>query len=159
MMITSIKIHNHRSIHDFEMHCESLVVMLGPNNHGKSNILSALDFFLSTSAKPSEEDFFSYRGDDNELWVELTFHGITEQERTTFKKYLRSDDSICVRKTAKLTEGTKVETFYNGYVEEPEEMWLQSDAVEHLTKREEVKDTPLSNLMPEKGRLTRYLID
>lgn len=158
MMITSIKIHNHRSIHDLEMHCESLVVMLGPNNHGKSNILSALDFFLSTSAKPSEEDFFSYRGDDNELWVELTFHGITEQERTTFKKYLRSDDSICVRKTAKLTEGTKVETFYNGYVEEPEERWLQSDAVEHLTKREEVKDTPLSNLMPEKGRLTKSLI-
>ena len=158
MMITSIKIHNYRSIHDLEMHCESLAVMLGPNNHGKSNILSALDFFLSTSAKPSEEDFFAYRGDDNELLVELTFHEITEQERTTFKRYLRSDDSICVRKTAKLTEGAKVETFYNGYVEEPEERWLQSDAVDHLTKREELKDTPLSDLVPEKGRLTKSLI-
>jgi CRISPR-associated exonuclease Cas4 len=140
------------------MHCESLVVMLGPNNHGKSNILSALDFILSTSAKPSEEDFFAYRGDDNELWVELTFHELTGQERTTFKRYLRLDDSICVRKIAKLTEGGKVETFYNGYVEEPEEWWLQSDAVDHLTKREEVKDTPLGDLVPEKGRLTKSLI-
>ena len=158
MMITSIRIHNYRSIHDLEMHCESLVVMLGPNNHGKSNILSALDFFLSTSAKPSEEVFFAYRGDDNELWVELTFHELTEQELTTFKRYLRSDNSICVRKTAKFTEGGKVETFYNGYVEEPEEWWLQSAAVDHLTKREEVNDTPLRDFVPEKGRLTKSLI-
>lgn len=158
MMITSIKIHNYRSIHDLEMHCESLVVILGPNNHGKSNILSALDFFLSTSAKPSEEDFFAYRGDDNELWVELTFHELTEQELTTFKRYLSSDNSICVRKTAKFSEGGKVETFYNGYVEEPEEWWLHSNAVDRLTKREEVKDTPLGDLVPEKGRLAKPLI-
>jgi len=145
MMITSIRIHNYRSIHDLEMHCESLVVMLGPNNHGKSNILSALDFFLSTSAK-------------NELWVELTFHELTEQELTTFKRYLRSDNSICVRKTAKFAESGKVETFYNGYIEEPGEWWLQSTAVDHLTKREEVNDTPLRDLVPEKGRLTKSLI-
>jgi len=158
MRVASLKIHNYRSIHDLEMHCESLVVMLGPNNHGKSNILSALDFILSTSAKPSEEDFFAYRGDDNELWVELTLHELTEQERTTFRRYLRSDESISVRKTARLTETGKAETFYNGYVEEPEERWLQSSAIDHLTKREEVNNTPLGDLVPEKGRLTKSLI-
>lgn len=158
MTITRIKIHNYRSIHNIEMHCKSLVVMLGPNNHGKSNILSALEFFLSTKAKPSEEDFFAYRGDENELWVEITFHELNEQEHTTFKKYLRSDDSVCVRKTAKFTEEGKIETFYNGYVEEPGEWWLQSDAVSRLAKREEVKETPLSDLVPEKGKLTKSLI-
>ena len=56
MRIRKVKIHNYRSIREAEIHCEPLVVMLGPNNHGKSNILSALEFALSTSAKPSEDD-------------------------------------------------------------------------------------------------------
>jgi len=158
MKVTNLKIHNYRSIHDLEMHCESLMIMLGPNNHGKSNILSALDFILSTPAKPSEEDYFAYRGDDNELWVELTFHELTEQERTTFNRYLCSGDSICVRKTARLNEVEKSETFYNGYVEESEEWWLQSDAVDALMEKDVIQDTPLGDLVPKKGRLTKSLI-
>jgi len=135
MRIRKVKINNYRSIHDLEMYCEPLVVMLGPNNHGKSNILSALEFALSTSAKPSEDDFFAFRGDDNVLWVELTFHQLTDQERTTFKRYLRADGTIRIRKTARLGEGGKVEISYNGYIQKPEEWWLQSDAIDRLTKR------------------------
>ena len=85
MRIQSLQIHHFRSIRDIMIQCPSLVILLGPNNHGKSNIVSALEFALSPSAKPSEEDFFAFRKEgDDELWVELTFHELTEQERTTF---------------------------------------------------------------------------
>jgi len=159
MRICHVRIHNYRSIREMNMHCEPLVVMLGPNNHGKSNILSALEFALSTSAKPSEDDFFAFRGDDNVLWVELTFHQLTDQERTTFKRYLRADGSIRIRKTARLSEEGKVEISYNGYIQEPEEWWLQSDAIDRLTKREEANETPLKEYLPETGRLSKTKVE
>jgi len=89
MRINKLKIHNYRSIRDLEMQCLSMVTLLGPNNHGKSNLLSALEFGLSTSAKPVEQDFFAYRDpNDNELWIEMTFHELTKQEKTTFNRYV-----------------------------------------------------------------------
>lgn len=76
MRICKVSIHNYRSIRDLEMECGPLVVLLGSNNHRKSNILSAIDFTLSTLAKATKEDFFAYKeGKDknmaNELWVEF----------------------------------------------------------------------------------------
>jgi hypothetical protein len=159
MKINKIKIHNFRSICDLEMECQSLVVMLGPNNHGKSNVISALEFALSTSAKPAQSDFCLFGGGNGTLWVELTFHELTEQELITFKKYLRPDSCFCVRKTARLNESGAIEVSYNGYVTEPEEWWLKGDSVTRLTSREEVQGTPLSTLVPPTGRLKKALIE
>ena len=48
MRIKGLGIHNYRSIKDLTLKCSSMVCMLGPNNHGKSNILSALEYFLTS---------------------------------------------------------------------------------------------------------------
>lgn len=119
MKIKKIKIHNFRSICDLEMECQSHVVMLGPNNHGKSNVISALEFALSTSAKPAQSDFCVFGEENDTLWVELTFHELTAQEHITFRRYIRSDNGLCLRKTARLAE-SGYEISYNGYVTEPE---------------------------------------
>jgi putative ATP-dependent endonuclease of the OLD family len=156
MQIQKIKTHNFRSMKDLEMECDSLAVLLGPNNHGKSNILAALEFHLSNSLKPKEEDFFAFRNNEDNLWVELTFRELTDQEKRTFKKYLRSDSTICIRKTALMNDG-KIEVTYNGYVEEPKEFWLKGDSVDILTKRDESAKTPLKDLVPS-GRLTKAII-
>lgn len=157
MEIEKIRIHNYRSIRDLEISCTSLVIMLGPNNHGKSNILSALDFALSTSSKPLKEDFFLFR-EDNELWVELTFHKLTEQECKTFEKYLTHEKTICIRKTARLREDDKIDVSYNGYVKEPTEWWLKNENIDILLKRDEIEKTPLKDYIPKTGRLTKKLI-
>jgi len=136
-----------------------MLVLLGPNNHGKSNILSAVAFVLSTGAKPSVSDFFQFRGDDNELWVDLTFEALTEQEQTTFKKYLRSDGSIRIRKSARLTDTGGIDVSYNGYLQQPMEDWLRADSVPSLTTRDAVNATPLADLVPSSGRLSRAHIE
>jgi len=159
MRISEIKIHNYRSIRDIHFLCQPLLLMLGPNNHGKSNILSAVEFALSTSAKPRIEDFFHFRGDDNELWVELTFVSLTEQEQNTFKKYLRANGSMCVRKTARLNEAGNVEVTYNGYLQQAQESWLRADAVPTLTKRDEVAKIPLGKMVPQSGRLSKARVE
>lgn len=158
MRLRSLKIHNFRSIKDIELICTPLTTLIGPNNHGKSNILKALEFGLSTSVKISEQDFFVFReSEDDTLWVELTFQDLTGQERKTFEKYILSDETICLRKTAQLRD-EKIEIAYNGYFEIPEEDWLNPDRAKDYTSRENLVNTPLQNYVPENGRLTIEII-
>ncbi len=90
MIISHIKIHNYRSIKDVDFETRRMMVFLGPNNHGKSNILGAIEFALSTLVKVDAKDFFTCRDEHdkencaNELWIELTFTDLTEQEKSTF---------------------------------------------------------------------------
>lgn len=159
MRIKHLRIHNYRSIRDLDMECLPLVTLLGPNNHGKSNLLAALEFCLSTSAKPVEQDFFFNRGEgDNDFWVEITFHELTEQEKNTFKKYVQSDGTICIRKTARIQNG-EIDVFYNGYVERPDAEWLNSDNAGNYTSQESINQTPLKDFIQSSGRLTKAHIE
>jgi len=134
------------------------MIFLGPNNHGKSNILSAIEFALVPSSKPSLSDFNKFCGDKYELWVEISFNELTEQEKITFKKYLRQDGTFTIRKTAKLLENGKIETILNGYCQEPTLEWLKSSAVSSLTKKEVINALPLKDLVPASGRITQAQI-
>lgn len=165
MRIQKVRIRNFRSIREIELACQPLQVFLGPNNHGKSNILAAIEFALSTSAKPFVDDFFAFRDEgDNEMWIDLEFAELTDQEKTTFLKYVTSNGTVEIRKTARLKEEEGVEFSYHGYVSEPEEWWLKSSAIERLSNRSEVEREvehipQLKALLLEKGRLTSQKIE
>lgn len=163
MRIDEVHIHNYRSIRDLRFRVEPLMVLVGPNNHGKSNILRAIEFHLTPSAKPTPQDVFMARDNgDDELWVELCFRDLTDQERNTFKKYVLSDGRLRVRKSAKVsTSGS--EASYQGYVEEPDEWWLRVDAYERLKSRDlieqEAEKVPqLRPLLKQSGRMTKGTI-
>jgi len=159
MRIKTLRIHNFKSIRDLSLECMPLMALIGPNNHGKSNILSALEFALSTSAKPVEQDFFSHRNaNDNEFWVEMTFNELTEQEKNTFKRYVSPDGSICIRKTARMQNGG-IEVAYNGYVEQPDEEWLCGDKSGEYATQEKIKGTPLKDLVPSSGKLSKQAVE
>ena len=157
MRLQKLNIHNYRSIHNIDIDCQNMVTLLGPNNHGKSNILSALDFALSTSAKPTHADFFTHR-DEDVFWVEMTFCNLTEQEKTTFKRYVRANGTICVRKTARQIDDA-FETSYNGWIEQPEEPWLRTDNSGDYTSREKISATPLVDFVPPEGRITKPIVE
>lgn len=156
MRISHLTIHNYRSIRHLELCCESMAVLLGANNHGKSNILSALEFSLTPGDKPKENDFCSFRAleEDQDLWVELTFSELTEQEKKTWKRYLLPGDVVRFRKTATLKDGGTTETSYAGYSREYAQWWLRSEASETLTTKEEYEKTPLKEI-PIKGKITK----
>lgn len=156
MRLLRLKIHNFRSIRDLELECQAMVTLLGPNNHGKSNLLSALDFGLSTSAKPAVEDFFTHCDDDT-FWVEMTFCDLTAQEKNTFKRYVRSDGNFCVRKTCRKKDGG-VESGYNGWVEQPDEPWLRAENAGDYISRDRISATPLNEFAPE-GRITKAIVE
>ena len=160
MKIISVTIHNFRSIRHCDLLCRDMLVLLGQNNHGKSNIISALDFALNSSVKPDIDELFAFAdADDKTLWVEVAFDRLTEQESTTWKKYVLADGTFRFRKSATFDDGGRVSIAYNGYVSEPEEEWLQADNVSNYTSRDAVSDTRLSAYVPEKGRVTKADIE
>lgn len=160
MRIRNVHIRNYRSIRNLEFAPHPLTVLLGPNNHGKSNIVAALDFALSTSAKPEEGDIFAFRAEDEKgFWVELTFDALTDQERNTFKRYVLNDGTVKIRKSARLTESGSIEISYNGYSEEPDEIWLKASEAGNYTRRPDAEATPLVESIPESGRLSKAVIE
>lgn len=150
MKIEKICIKNWRSIKDQEIHAQDLMVIIGQNNHGKSNLLSSILFFFGET-KHHDLDF--YLG-AKELFVELQFCDLDDADKITFKKYITNEGRIVVRKTAYL-EGSFE---YRGYIENPREEWLQESNASAYTNRELASSLPLYSYLPQNGRITKQNI-
>jgi predicted ATP-dependent endonuclease of OLD family len=148
MNIDKIKIHNWRSIPDIEIVFEDLMIFIGQNNSGKSNIISSLLYFFG-SITQNDLDFHD---NTTELFVEVTFKNLDNFDKKQFKKYLSNDDKICVRKTAE--KGGEV--VYNGYLFSPKENFLKEESTSG--KREDLEKTPLVDFLPQSGRLTKEIV-
>ncbi|WP_057787434.1 ATP-dependent endonuclease [Alishewanella sp. WH16-1] len=147
MKIEKITIKNWRSIKDQVIYAQDLMVIIGQNNHGKSNLLSSILFFFG-EIKHHDLDF--HKG-STELFVELQFGCLDESDNTTFKKYLTSEGKIVVRKTAYL--GGSFE--YRGYIENPTEEWLQEANASAYTTRELASSLPFHPFIPATGRISK----
>jgi CRISPR-associated exonuclease Cas4 len=152
MYIHKIIISNWRSVKNLEVDANKLMVIIGQNNHGKSNLLSALLFFFG-EIKHQDLDFnFGAK----ELFVQIEFTDLDESDRTTFKKYITSSGNIIVRKTAYI--GGNFD--YRGFIENPEDEWLQESNASAYTKRETAESLPFYVYLPSSGRLTKqHIVD
>ena len=147
MKIRELTIYNWRSIHKISLSVEDLMIFIGQNNHGKSNILSAILFFFGEISL----DILDFHRDREDLFVEILFGDLDDGDRTTFKKYVTTKNNIRVRK-----EATKECTFtYHGYLEVPEEEWLREENISNYLKREDAETLPLAKLLPNSGRITK----
>lgn len=126
------------------------MVFIGQNNHGKSNLLTALLFFFGESSC-QELDF---RNGTDQLSVEITFDDLDELDLRTFQKYVNAKQEITVRRSAEKNT-TKCE--YRGYVEEPIDDWLIESNANRYAKREDAEKTPLKDILPESGRITKAI--
>lgn len=147
MKIREIKIHNWRSIRDETISFQDLMILIGQNNHGKSNVIFALLFFLNEIGI----DPLDFNNGSDELFIEVLFGDLDDTDRRTFKKYLTAAGTIRVRKQAKKDGGFS----YHGYVETPVEDWLKEEKISDYTKREVADTLPLSYFLPESGRITK----
>ena len=147
MKIQNAQIQNWRSIQFVDLDYQDLMIFIGQNNHGKSNILSALLFFFG-ELKPHELDF---NNNADELFVELVFTDLDESDKSTFRKYVTSSNEIRVRKTANISGSFD----YKGYIQNPVEEWLQESNVSAYTTRAIAEALPFAEFLPESGRITQ----
>lgn len=150
MKINKIKIHNWRSIKDIEIDFQDMMIFIGQNNHGKSNILSALLFFFG-EIPCSDLDF--NRG-SNELYVEVTFSNLDDADKITFKKYVTVNNTIKVKK--QIVKGESSE--YHGYCQIPNEDWLKEEKIAEYNNKASINNTPLAEFILESGRVTKEMV-
>lgn len=150
MEITRLHISNWRSIAEIELQISSLAILIGQNNHGKSNVLSAVLFFFG---EIRHQDLDFHHGAE-ELFVECTFSHLNDVEKTTFQKYVTTDGHIVVRKTAFLGGSFQ----YNGFLEVPTDPSLQEANAGNYTRREAAANEIFSGHLPATGRLSKQNI-
>ncbi len=81
MQITRIRIQNWRSIKDVDFYPSGICSVIGPNNAGKTNILSALNFVLGEkwpSLNTLQDGDFYNRDRSRDIKIEINFSGGNE---------------------------------------------------------------------------------
>ncbi len=104
MKIQKIKIHNYRSIIDAKIEAHDYLMLVGENNAGKSNVVSALRCFYE-NLKWNSSDLPKLGRVDDDSWVELSFilneneweniaekyHGSSSDYELVLKRYFAGD--------------------------------------------------------------------
>ena len=118
MQIKSIKIKNFRSYQEVELNCSSFNILVGRNNHGKSNFIEALEWFYTGKA-PIGEIRRSNSGHDKPIEVEITFSNVqmgleeisNETNKEKIKNIIDQKDELKVRRSS--TDDPKKREVFN----------------------------------------------
>jgi putative ATP-dependent endonuclease of OLD family len=132
MRLIEFHVKNYRSIVDSgRIRIERLQAFVGENNAGKSNLLYALQVFLTSgTGGVMDPDFFDK---DNPIIITTTFGELTSDERRRLRPYLLGDRLI-LRKEISLQEDersgkVKPTSTYHGYLAKPRDWWLSVEGV------------------------------
>lgn len=132
MKLTYLSISNFRSIKDVQkVRIESIQAFVGENNAGKSNILRAVECFLSGGAggvQPSD-----FNDQIKPIIITAEFEALSKTERRKLRAYLIGDKLI-LQKNLKISTDArlgkpKVTAEYHGYQAEPKDWWLSINKV------------------------------
>jgi hypothetical protein len=132
MQLSALRIQNFRSIVDSgEIRSESMLALVGENNCGKSNVLRALEAFLSAGAGGVRAVHF-YDG-ASPIVITITFAKLTRQDRKVLRRYLLGDrlileKHVTIERDADSGKGS-VKAEYHGYIATPRDWWLSTDAI------------------------------
>ncbi|AMW31992.1 Predicted ATP-dependent endonuclease of the OLD family, contains P-loop ATPase and TOPRIM domains [Fervidobacterium changbaicum] len=102
MKIKEVTIHNFRSITDVTLHMKDYSVLMGPNNTGKTNIMSALRVLYGDLAFEKERDLPKLHKSENtnfqESWIEVLYHLTDEEFKSLPKEYQGPNNTLKIRK-------------------------------------------------------------
>lgn len=109
MKITKIIVHNIRSIKHTEIELSNYSIFIGPNNAGKSNIMTALRLFYEEKLSFVEDRDFPRMSEleDDESWVEIHYSTSLSEQQSLKEEYQTGDSILRIRrhfKTAKNSE-------------------------------------------------------
>lgn len=105
MQITSVKVHNFRSLVDVEFSLQNYSLLVGANNSGKTNVIDALRVFYEDSKFTAKTDIPAGDTDDAESWIEIEYK-LTNSEHGSLKgEYQLENSRLRVRK--RLTGASK----------------------------------------------------
>jgi putative ATP-dependent endonuclease of OLD family len=152
LKLRRFEIKRYRSIKSLELDTDDFLVLIGPNNHGKSNLFYALDLFLSSSSKVTIDDFFN-RESSAPIQLTAMFDSLSELEMEKLRPWT-VESKLTVRKEYALGGDGKTTTNYCALMQVPDEPWLSED-FEGYSDRSTVSQFPLYRYLPQTGRISK----
>ena len=119
MKMSKIIIENYRSIEKVEINFDKFCIFVGQNNHGKTNLFEAIEWFYKAKSTQNDEHF--NKNKSNEISVEVFFDDVeksdidklkTPSNQTKIKNLIGDNTKFSVRKTS--TDPKKRKYFING---------------------------------------------
>ena len=81
MKLNKIEIENFKTIENLSVSMSEMLIMVGENNSGKSNILRALNLFYQDSVRGIDEEFFCFKDCTLPISITLTYDRIEDAEK------------------------------------------------------------------------------
>lgn len=154
MKLRWLHIQGFRSIRDIAFEIDHFLCFIGQNNHGKSNILQALDMFFSSGTRGVTPDIFFRSPTEavKEVVVEARFEDLSQAEMEKLGPWT-VDEVLTVSKKYWIGDG-KPQVSYEALMKLPKDEWLQED-FENYNDRSVVSELPIAKFLPESGRITK----
>ncbi len=155
MKLRYFKVERFRSLKEFELDIDDFLVLIGENNHGKSNVFYALDLLFSSTVKGVKSDLFYNYETDKPIILTARFESLTTEEIEKLKPWL-VENNLNISKEYLLDSDGKVTVNYYALMKQPEEGWLSED-FEGYNNREVISILPISEFLPDSGRITKEI--
>jgi predicted ATP-dependent endonuclease of OLD family len=81
MKLKEIEIEKYRTIENLTLSMADLLILIGENNCGKSNILRALELFYQDSIKGIDDECYCFKDCSTPISISLIYDRIEEAER------------------------------------------------------------------------------
>jgi putative ATP-dependent endonuclease of OLD family len=153
MKLLRCEINGFRSLREFGVTLPEFAVLLGENNCGKSNVLSALELFLSSSIRGlSREDFFGF-DEGGKISIKCTFIDLSDSEMEKLRPWTVGG-TLTVKKTYSLDPTGKPAVEYLALMRVPAAPWLRDD-YDAYSDRATIQALPIYQHLPPSGRITK----
>lgn len=128
MKLIDLSIKNYRSIKEIKnAKISSFQALIGENNVGKSNVLYAIDIFLSAGLGGVKESDFN--DSSNPIIIKINFLVRSEYLKRIWRPYMINDDLILEKHIWIDRDSGKLENDYHGYKAEPSEWYLSIEKI------------------------------
>lgn len=109
MKIAKIIIKNFKSFKSESIDFKNLMILIGENNSGKSNLLKALDLFFSAVKKLEGHYFNDIK---EKIVIQIAFDNLNPEEKKVYAKYLLDDGETVILKKEYFFEMEEAQKFF-----------------------------------------------
>jgi len=128
MKIERFEVRNFRSFRELQVFPEDILVLVGRNNSGKSNLLKAIELFFEGSKTLVNEECFHNHDLEKTIEIKAVFRDLTNWERNKFSGYLDGDKLKVARRIYRAGDGS-FEVSTVAYNSCPVVEWLHPDKI------------------------------
>lgn len=98
MRISSVKVHNFRSVPEAAICLYDYSLLIGANNVGKSNVIDAIRAFYGHHKYTSTKDKPKFNCEDEEVWIEIEYVLTDPEQISLAEKYHQDGNRLIVRR-------------------------------------------------------------